>query len=352
MKALVLAGGLGTRLRPFSYSTAKQLIPVANKPVLHYGLEAVRDAGITDVGIVVGGTAEQIRESVGSGERFGLSVTYIAQEVPMGLAHCVAIAQDFLGDDDFVMYLGDNLVLGGIQGVVDAFRGARPAATLMVGKVGNPAEYGIAQVDGADRVTAVAEKSPEPFSDLAIVGVYVFSPTVHEAVRRNALGSRGEYEITDAIGWLIDHGHPVTAHTCADYWRDTGRVSDLLDCNREMLRLLVPGIHGRVDADCEILGPVRIEEGARVAGSRIRGPALIGRSAVVSGSVIGPHTSVGDHCVLTDAGVEGAILLDGASVRGVPAIRDSVIGRGAVVDRADESHHLVVGDRSRVVIRS
>ena len=232
MKALVLSGGAGTRLRPITHTSAKQLLPVANKPVLFYGLEAIRDAGITDVGVVVGDTAAAIKAAVGDGSAFGLSVTYIPQEAPLGLAHAVLVARDFLGDDDFVMYLGDNFIVGGIAELVEEFRAARPDAQIMLTQVPDPREFGVAELDETGQVVGLEEKPQQPKSDLALVGVYIFTPGVHEAVRSLQPSWRGELEITEAIQWLIDNGQQVASTTISGYWKDTGNVADMLEVNR------------------------------------------------------------------------------------------------------------------------
>jgi glucose-1-phosphate thymidylyltransferase len=276
MKALVLAGGSGSRLRPITHTSAKQLLPVANKPVLFYGLEAIRDAGISDVGIVVGDTAAAIEAAVGDGRAFGLDVTYIRQDAPRGLAHAVLITRDFLGDDDFVMYLGDNFIVGGISPLVDEFRSGRPDAQIMLTTVPDPRQFGVAELDDAGEVVGLEEKPPHPKSDLALVGVYIFTPDVHEAVRHLAPSGRGELEITEAMQWLIDNGHKVRSTTISGYWKDTGNVADMLEVNRMVLEGVEARQQGVVDAASEFIGRVVIESGARVSRSRIVGPAIIG----------------------------------------------------------------------------
>ena len=244
MKALVLAGGAGTRLRPITYTSAKQLIPVANKPVLFYGLEAIRDAGITDVGLIVGGTASAIQSAVGDGCAFGIDATYIGQEAPLGLAHAVLVARDFLGDDDFVMYLGDNFIVGGITRLVEEFRSVRPDAQIMLTPVPDARQFGVAELNSAGQVVSLEEKPERPKSNLALVGVYIFTPAVHDAVRQLKPSWRGELEITEAIQWLIDAGNPVNSTVISGYWKDTGNVADMLEVNR-----LVNGGSEDVDAD-------------------------------------------------------------------------------------------------------
>ncbi|WP_030675385.1 glucose-1-phosphate thymidylyltransferase [Streptomyces cellulosae] len=355
MKALVLSGGAGTRLRPITHTSAKQLVPVANKPVLFYGLEAIAEAGIDEVGIVVGDTADEIREAVGDGSRFGIKVTYIPQESPLGLAHAVLIAQDFLGDDDFVMYLGDNFIVGGITSLVEEFRAERPDAQILLTRVPNPTSFGVAELDGEGRVVGLEEKPKQPTSDLALVGVYLFTPAIHEAVRSIKPSWRGELEITHAIQWLIDEQRDVRSTTISGYWKDTGNVTDMLEVNRSVLETVQPLNAGTVDEGSEIIGRVRIEEGARVSGSRIVGPAIIGAGSVVNDAYIGPFTSVSEDCRIEDSEIEYSIVLRGSSVTGVRRVEASLIGRDVEVTpapRNPKAHRLVLGDHSKVQISS
>ena len=355
MKALVLSGGAGTRLRPITHTSAKQLLPVANKPVLFYGLEAIRDAGITDVGVVVGDTAPAIREAVGDGSAFGLRVTYIPQEAPLGLAHAVLVARDFLGDDDFVMYLGDNFIVGGIAELVEEFRAARPDAQIMLTQVADPRDFGVAELDEVGQVVGLEEKPAQPKSDLALVGVYMFTPCVHDAVRSLQPSWRGELEITEAIQRLIDDGRKVASTTISGYWKDTGNVADMLEVNRLVLETIEPLRGGVVQPGCELIGRVVIEDGAEVSGSRIVGPAIIGAGSQVANSYIGPFTSVAEDCAITDSEIEYSIVLRGASIRGVRRIEASIIGRDVEVTpapRVPKAHRLVLGDHSKVQISS
>jgi glucose-1-phosphate thymidylyltransferase len=353
MRALVLAGGAGTRLRPMTYTSAKQLLPVGNKPVLFYGLEAIRDAGIIDVGIVVGDTAPAIRSAVGDGRSFGLNVTYIRQDAPLGLAHAVLVARDFLGDDDFVMYLGDNFIVGGITELVEEFRELRPDAQVLLAAVHDPRQFGVAEFDDTGQVIGLEEKPEWPKSDRALVGVYLFTPAIHQSVDRLQPSRRGELEITEAIEWLIRSGRKVTATTVAGYWKDTGTVADLLEANRMVLEGLQPRLVGAVDPDSDLIGRVVIEAGAQVTRSRIMGPAIIGADSVVSDSYIGPFTSVAPGCVIADSEIEYSILMRGASVRGLRRIEASLIGHDVEVIptlRASGAYRLVLGDRSQVQI--
>jgi glucose-1-phosphate thymidylyltransferase len=353
MRALVLAGGAGTRLRPMTYTSAKQLLPVGNKPVLFYGLEAIRDAGIIDVGIIVGDTAPAIRSAVGDGQSFGLNVTYIRQDAPLGLAHAVLMARDFLSDDDFVMYLGDNFIVGGITELVEEFRERRPDAQVLLAAVRDPRQFGVAEFDDSGQVIGLEEKPERPKSDRALVGVYMFTPAIHQAVGRLKPSWREELEITEAIEWLIRSGRKVAATTVSGYWKDTGTVADLLEANRMVLEDLQPRLAGRVDPDSELIGRVVVEPGAQVTRSRIMGPAIIGADTVISESYIGPFTSVAPGCVIADSEIEYSILMRGASVTGVRRIEASLIGHDVEVTpapRVPKTYRLVLGDRSQVQI--
>ena len=355
MKALVLAGGSGTRLRPITHTSAKQLLPVANKPVLFYGLEAIADADITEVGIVVGDTAPAIQSAVGDGSAFGLKVTYIRQPAPLGLAHAVLVAREFLGDDDFVMYLGDNFIVGGIAGLVEEFRASRPDAQIMLTAVQDPRQFGVAELDGAGRVIGLEEKPERPRSDLALVGVYLFTSAVHEAVAALVPSRRGELEITEAIERLMTSGHKVTSTVISGYWKDTGNVADMLEVNRMVLESVAPAAAGEVDPASELIGRVVIEAGATVTRSRIVGQAIIGAGTEVTGSYIGPFTSVAADCVIADSEIEYSIVLAGASIRGVRRIEASFIGHHVDVTPAPavrQAHRLVLGDHSKVQISS
>jgi glucose-1-phosphate thymidylyltransferase len=355
MKALVLAGGSGSRLRPITHTSAKQLLPVANKPVLFYGLEAIRDADITDVGIVVGDTAPAIRAAVGDGSQFGLNITYIRQDAPLGLAHAVLIARAYLGADDFVMYLGDNFIVGGIAPLVDEFRSARPDAQILLTAVADPRQFGVAELDDAGEIVGLQEKPQQPKSDLALVGVYIFTPAVHEAVRQLVPSGRGELEITEALQWLIDDGRKVRSTIISGYWKDTGNVADMLEVNRMVLEGMTAQQEGAVDDETELIGRVAIGSGASVSRSRIVGPAVIGAGTTVDRSYIGPFTSVAAGCAIADSEIEYSILLRGASVRGVGRIEASILGHDVQVTPAPavpRAHRLVLGDHSKVQISS
>ncbi|MFG2533167.1 glucose-1-phosphate thymidylyltransferase [Streptomyces sp. NPDC048516] len=353
MKALVLSGGSGTRLRPFSHSMPKQLFPVAGRPVLVHALEAIREAGVTEVGIIVSGTGVAVRAAIGDGSQFGMSVTYLPQEEPRGLAHCVMIAREFLADDDFVMYLGDNIFDGGITETVETFRARRPAAQLVVTKVENPSQYGIAELDAEGRVTRLVEKPDDPRSDLAVTGVYCFTPDIHEAVLKISPSRRNEWEITDAIQWLVAQELPVQAQLFSGYWADTGTLADLLECNRVLLGGITPAVDGTVDGHSRISGPVIVEAGAIIERSTITGPSIIGAGSTIVNSHVGPFTSLGRECRLTEAGIEHSIVLDRASVDSVRSLQGSIIGKSGDVRRMRDgsaSHRLLVGDHSRIEV--
>ncbi|MGW5973870.1 glucose-1-phosphate thymidylyltransferase [Streptomyces sp. NPDC055186] len=355
MKALVLSGGSGTRLRPFTHTSPKQLVPVANKPVLYYVLEDIARAGITEVGIVVGETANEIRKAVGSGGGFGLSVTYLPQEAPLGLAHAVLIARDYLGEEDFVMYLGDNFVVGGIADLVDKFRTERPDAQILLTRVSDPSSFGVAEVGRDGRVVALEEKPRRPHSDLAVVGIYFFTPVVHEAVRVLTPSWRGELEITDALQWLLDGPYDVRSTTISGYWKDTGNVADMLEVNRSVLDGIEPGTEGRVDAASELVGRVRIEAGAQIRASRIVGPAVIGAGTVVTGSYVGPYTSIAENCSIEDSEIEFSIMLGDSRLTGTRRVQHSLLGRNVTVSpapRLPAGSRLILGDDSRVEISS
>lgn len=349
MKALVLSGGSGTRLRPFSYSMPKQLIPIANRPVLEHVLANIRDLGVTEVGIVVGGWGPQIAEAVGDGSRLGIRITYIRQDRPLGLAHCVLLARAFLGEDDFVMYLGDNMLPDGVAEVARQFAAERPDAQLVVRKVADPRNFGVAELDPAGRVARLVEKPARPRSDLALIGVYFFTAAIHRSIAAIGASVRGELEITDAVQHLVSRGGDVRAHEYAGYWKDTGRTEDVLECNRRMLETLTASVAGQVDAESTLEGRVVVEAGARIVRSHLQGPLIVGANTLVEDSRIGSGTAVGRDCRLRSTRLEASIVMDGASITDVPGLHDSLIGRGAVVGTSAH-HRLVVGDHTRIEV--
>ena len=357
MKGLILSGGAGTRLRPITHTSAKQLVPVANKPILFYGIEDMVAAGIKQIGIVVGETAPEIVAAVGDGSRWGAEVTYIAQDAPLGLAHCVLIARDFLGDDDFVVYLGDNMLQQRLDGLVAKFeaeRAAAPgqlAAQLLLAHVDDPRQSGVAVLGPDGEVVQLIEKPEQPPSDLAIAGVYLFGPKIHDAVRAIEPSARGELEITDAIQWLIDQGLRVRHEILQGWWIDTGKKDPLLQANRLVLDTLTPRIDGAVDAESRIEGRVVIEPGATIVRSTVRGPTIIGERSRIVDSYIGPYTSVASDCEIIDSELEHSVLLDRSRVVSAGRLTDSLIGKNAEVLRSNETPRatrVMLGDHSRV----
>jgi glucose-1-phosphate thymidylyltransferase len=354
MKGLILSGGKGTRLRPLTYTSAKQLVPVANKPVLFYGIEALAEAGIREIGIVVGDTREEIRTAVGDGSRWGVKVTYIEQDAPRGLAHAVLISEAFMGTDPFVMYLGDNLLNRGINGFVDEFVREAPAAQILLTRVPDPQMFGVAELDNG-RVVRLVEKPKEPKSDLALVGVYMFSPAVFESVKRIKPSFRNELEITDAIQDLIDRGLQVRPHLVQGWWKDTGKLEDMLEANRLILDTLERRVDGCVDAESRIEGKVVIEAGASVERSVIRGPAVIGAGARIVHAYVGPFTSIGQGAEIRDSEIEHSIVLEGSVISDLDhRVGDSLIGRNCKITRMPvkpTAYRFMLGDNSEVGIR-
>ena len=353
MRALVLAGGAGTRLRPITYTSAKQLVPVANKPILFYGLEQIRDAGITDVGLIVGDTHAEIEAAIGDGASLGITPTYIRQEEPLGLAHAVLTATDYLGDDDFVMFLGDNLIEGGITDMVRAFEAERPAAQLLLKQVTDPHRFGVAVLGSDGRILELIEKPSDPPSNLALVGVYLFTPAILDAARRIAPSWRGELEITDAIQRLLDDGLDVRASQVEGWWLDTGKKDELLDANRIVLGRLERRVDGDVDEATDVIGAVVIEPGTTVRRSLIRGPAVIGAGTVIEEAYVGPFTSIGPGCALTRTEVDYSVVLERCTVTDIPRIEGSLLGRDVSIARRERrpaAYRFLLGDHSQIEI--
>ena len=353
MKGLILSGGKGTRLRPITHTSAKQLVPVANKPVLFYGIEAIVDAGIEQIGIIIAPeTGAEIRAAVADGSRFGATVSYIEQDEPLGLAHASLTAEAFLDGDPFVMYLGDNLLQGGITDLVESFRASSPDALILLTPVDDPQNYGVAELDG-DRVVALVEKPPVPKTNLALVGVYMFTAGIHDAARAIEPSARGELEITDAIQYLVDEGRRVEPHIVRGWWKDTGRLDDVLEANRLVLDRLEPSIEGElVDSQCD--GRVVVEAGAVLERTTVRGPAVIGAGARISDAYIGPYTAIGAGCAITSAEVEHSILLEGSTVSNLEGrMESSLLGRNVTIARGvrqPRAYRFMVGDNSEIGI--
>ena len=354
IKALILSGGKGTRLRPITFTSAKQLVPVANKPILFYGIEAIRDAGITDVGIVVGDTHEEIEAAVGDGSRFGVHATYIRQEAPLGLAHAVKVSRPFLGREPFVMFLGDNLIKDGITPLVDEFRRERPNCQILLAHVKNPQEFGVAELDGT-RVVRLEEKPANPRSDLALVGVYMFDETVFEAVDAIRPSARGELEITDAIQYLIDAKRDVRSHVITGWWKDTGKLEDMLEANRIVLAGLKTDIRGEIDAKTRVEGAIVVGEGTRIVSSTLRGPLIVGRNCLIEDAFVGPFTSIHDRVELRGSEVEHSILLEDTRVIGLPhRMESSLLGRSVEITQGTTrpaTYRFLVGDLGKIEVQ-
>ena len=351
MKGLILSGGKGTRLRPITHTSAKQLIPVANRPVLFYGIEAIAAAGIDDIGIIIAPeTGDEIRAAAGDGSRFGVHITYIVQDSPAGLAHAVLTAEPFLGDDAFVMYLGDNLLQGGIVDFVERFRSGACDALILLTPVPDPENYGVAELEG-ERVVRLIEKPRSPRSDLALVGVYMFNASVHDAARAISPSARGELEITDAIQHLVDSGLRVEPHIVQGWWKDTGQLADMLEANRLILDTLEARCDGTLE-NSKLDGRVVVAAGARLERSTVRGPAIIGARAHLIDAYVGPYTAVGDDCVIESAEVEHSILLAGCEVRRLDGrVESSLLGRDVRISRdgrQPRAYRFMLGDSSEV----
>jgi glucose-1-phosphate thymidylyltransferase len=353
MKALILAGGKGTRLRPITFSMAKQLVPVANKPVIEYGIESIREAGITEFGIIVTELGSPIEQACGDGSRWGANFTYIPQPDPLGLAHAVKTAQPFLGDDNFIMYLGDNLIKSSVSGLIREFETHGPAATILLTKVPNPQDFGVAEMTEG-QVTRLEEKPKDPKSDLALVGVYLFDRRIHDVIALLKPSGRGEYEITDAIQALIDSGLTVRSHIVEGWWKDTGTVEAMLDANRLILEDLAPKMEGEAVGSSKIEGRVSIGKGTKIINSTVRGPAIIGENCLIADSFVGPFTSIDSNTIIRSSEIEYSIVLADCYIENVPArIESSLMGRGASVGRSRQrpaTAQLVLGDSSALVL--
>ncbi len=350
MKALVLSGGKGTRLRPITHTNAKQLVPIANKPILFYAIESIKEAGIKDIGVVVGDTKEEIKAALGDGSKWGVKITYIEQEAPLGLAHAVKIAGDFIGDDDFVMFLGDNLIKDGIVSLVDRFRDTHPASQILLARVAHPEQFGVAELKEG-KVLKLVEKPKNPRSDLALVGVYMFDKSIFEAVKNIKPSRRGELEITDAIQYLIDHKFTVHPHIIDGWWKDTGKLEDILEANRIILDTLSKKIEGKIDKNSKIYGKVVIEQGAEIIDSVIRGPVIIGENSKIVHSYVGPFSSVYYGVTIENSEIEHSIILEKSKIKDIKRIEDSLIGQNVEILKSKTkpiAYRIMVGDGSRV----
>jgi glucose-1-phosphate thymidylyltransferase len=354
MRALITAGGRGTRLRPLTHTSNKHLIPIANKPMIHYALEAVAAAGIREVGIVINpDTGEDIRRALADGDPFGLRVSFVVQEAPLGLAHVVQVAEEFLRGEPFVFFLGDNVVVGGIRQFVERFRARNDDCHLVLARVREPQRFGVAEVEG-DKIVRVVEKPKQPRSEYAVTGIYLYGPPIFEAVRGIQPSARGELEISDAHQYLLDHGYQVGFSEITGWWKDTGKPEDLLEANRFALDHLLDGvgpvIRGFVDGESDVQGKVVVEAGARVLGSHIRGPAIIGQGAVIERSYIGPFTALGERCVIRNSELEYSILFEDTQILDADVrIERSLLGREVVIRRAEsrpKTQKFILADQS------
>jgi glucose-1-phosphate thymidylyltransferase len=355
MKGLILSGGKGTRMRPLTYTSAKQLIPVANKPVLHYGIEAIVGAGIPDIAIIVSPeTGAEIRQAIRDGSSFGANVTYIEQDAPRGLAHAVMIAEPFLGQTPFVMYLGDNLLQHGITPLVEEFKALDCNSEILLTRVSNPSQFGVAELSPEGRVVRLVEKPKEPKSNLALVGVYMFDSNIFEAVKAIKPSGRNELEITDAIQWLVDHKFVVHPHIVKGWWKDTGKIDDMLEANRTVLDTFEMDVRGTRDEHTSIEGKVVVEEGVEISESVIRGPAIIGKGTKIVHAFVGPYTSIGRGCLIEHSEIENSIVLEGSQISHVDGrIEASLVGKNVKIGRTRRkpaAYRFVLGDNSEVGI--
>ncbi len=354
LKGLILSGGAGTRLRPITHTSAKQLVPVANKPVLFYGIEALVEAGVKEIGIIIAPeTGEEIREAAGDGSQFGAEITYIVQDEPAGLAHAVLTAEEFIAGSPFVMYLGDNLLADGLRGLVATFRESEPDALILLTPVSDPSSYGVAELDG-DRVVRLVEKPKDPPSNLALVGVYLFQPAIFDAARALEPSWRGELEITEAIQSLIEDGHKVQSEVVSGWWKDTGQLADMLEANRLVLEEIEPRIDGEVDEASRVEGRVVIEAGAKLSASVVRGPAVIGAGARIEDAYVGPYTSIGENVRICRSEIEHSIVLSGSVVEDLGTrMEASLLGREVKLTRSDgmpKTLRMLVGDKCEIKI--
>jgi glucose-1-phosphate thymidylyltransferase len=355
MKALILSGGKGTRLRPLTYTTAKQLVPVANKPILGYVIDHISSAGIRDIGVIISPeTGDEVKRYIGNGRRWGVRVTYITQAEPAGLAHAVSTARDYLGESNFIMYLGDNLLSQGVKDAVRKFKKESPEALIFLKEVEDPRRFGVAKLDRKGRIVKLMEKPSRPPSNLALVGVYIFSKRIHDAIARIKPSFRGELEITDAIQELINMGYTVKSEILNGWWLDTGKKDDLLQANTIVLdEYIKRDVKGKIDSTSEIIGRVSIGKDAVIENSKIRGPVIIGEGSRIVNSFIGPYTSIGNKVMVIDSVVEHSVILDNAHLSGIERLEDSLIGKNTRVLRNSSMHkalRLMVGDDSTVEV--
>ncbi len=353
MKGLILAGGSGRRLRPLTYSGAKQLLPVANKPIIFYGIEALVKAGIRELGIVVGDTAKEVKEIIGKGDKWGVNITYIPQEAPLGLAHAIKISERFLGKEPFIMYLGDNILKHGIEDIIEQFKKKKPNALILLTEVTNPQEFGVAVVDENGAVRKLIEKPKIAPSNLALVGIYLFDVKVFSAIEHIKPSERNELEITDAIQWLLDNKYKIESHMVKGWWKDTGKPDDIIEANLLVLEGIETVNEGSQKAS-EIKGRVRTGKSSVIEKSVVRGPAIIGDNARIVNSYIGPFSAIGDNAVIENSEIENSVIMEGAQIRNVEKRIDrSIIGKNVVINvttKSPRTHKFILGDQSYVQI--
>ncbi len=350
MKALILSGGAGTRLRPLTHTSAKQLLPVANKPIIFYGIEAIAAAGVKEFAIIVGDTAEDVMREIGDGSRWGVKISYIRQEAPLGLAHAVKISRDFIKDDSFIMFLGDNLLKEGIPEFASKFEKNQPNALILLTKVPNPQQFGVAELDDSGKVKRLVEKPKQPKTDLALVGVYLFDKNIFKAVEAIKPSKRGELEITDAIQWLLDNGYIVEPHMVSGWWKDTGKPEDLIEANKLVLEMVKKSaISGVVSKDSVVTGTVILGKGSEITGSTINGPVSVSDNCKISGSHIGPFVSIGENSSVENCAVDNSIIMEDCRIKDVKKkISSSILGKAVTLCGSCGAHNFVIGDRSDI----
>ncbi|MBN2412273.1 glucose-1-phosphate thymidylyltransferase [candidate division KSB1 bacterium] len=354
MKALITAGGKGTRLRPLTHTQNKHLLPIANKPILYYALEKVAAAGITDVGIVTNREGTEVKEALGDGSKWGLKITYIPQQDPLGLAHVVKISQDFIGDEPFVFYLGDNMVVGGLEKFIRVFEASKTNCHLTLARVKDPERFGVPELKN-NRIVAIEEKPSSPKSEFAVSGIYIYDKTIFEAVNHIKPSDRGELEISDAHQYLLDHNYQISYSEITGWWKDTGKPEDILEANRLILEHTKSSIAGTFDRESSVTGEVVLEEGAKIINSVVRGPVVVGRNTIIENSFLGPFTSIGEECLIKKSEVEFSIILNRCEINDVRVrIENSLLGHGARVVKATvrpKTHRFMVGDQSLIEMR-
>jgi len=353
MKALIASGGRGTRLRPITHTRNKHLIPIANKPILHYAIEAAAHAGITEVGIVINADSDEVPQAIGDGARWGIHITYIPQQAPGGLAQVVALAEEFVGTDKFIFYLGDNMVVGGVRRFIEEFEQSNSNCFLTLARVKDPERFGVPEIrDG--RIVAVEEKPKHPKSSFAVAGIYLYDHHIFEAVKAIQPSGRGELEISDAHQYLIEKGYKIGYTEITGWWKDTGKPTDLLEANRLVLDNITPSNEGTVDERSTVAGKVVIQKGARIINSVVRGPAIIGEECVIEESYVGPFSSIGSHTTVRKSEIEYSIILRDCKILDVGIrLEGSILGNDVEIVEASGKplvHRFMIGDQSRVEV--